>query len=192
MKQLPFDRYFVNVFSGLMKLLHFTSIPVLFLVLPLWALADEHEKEAQAETDESKLTIERIFDSKDFDSKSYVGKWKEDSSGYYRSKKSAETDDGRDIVLIDPESGNEQVVVAAQDLIPPGQSSPLKLDAYTFSEDESKLLIYTNSKRVWRRNSRGDYWVLDQTGLGLKQIGAQFPPASLMHAKLSPDGTRAG
>ena len=26
---------------------------------------------------------------------------------------------------------------------------------------KSKLLIYTNSKRVWRTNSRGDYWVLD-------------------------------
>ena len=34
-----------------------------------------------------------------------------------------------------------------------------------WSEDFSLLLIYTNSKRVWRRNTLGDYWLLDRSEL---------------------------
>ena len=150
--------------------------------------ADESEKEE----DSGKLTIDRIYESEDFSSKGYSGRWKDDSSGYYRTIGSAGTKVGRDIVLIDPGTGETNVVVAAQDLIPVGISSPLSLDDYKFSKDESKLLIYTNSKKVWRRRTRGDYWVLDRTGLGLKKLGGDFNPATLMHAKFSPDGGKVG
>src|SRR5262249_26327414 len=60
------------------------------------------------------------------------------------------------------------------------------------SEDHGKLLLYTNSKRVWRQNTRGDYWILDRTTGSLKKIGADAPESSLMFAKFSPDGTRVG
>src|SRR6185312_3709479 len=74
---------------------------------------------------------------------------------------------------------------------PPGHAEPMTMQGYTFSADGKKLLIYTNSKKVWRQNTRGDYWVLDLGTHGLKQIGAGRPVSSLMFAKLSPDGTKA-
>ena len=48
-----------------------------------------------------------------------------------------------------------------------GVSSPLSLARYAFSKDRSKLLVFTNTKRVWRHDDRGDYWVLDRSSLGL-------------------------
>jgi dipeptidyl-peptidase-4 len=37
--------------------------------------------------------------------------------------------------------------------------------------DEQKLLIFTNSARVWRSNTRGDYWVLDLKADTLAKLG---------------------
>lgn len=166
-------------------------VPV-FIAFGAALVVSAADLEKAPDTDAGRLTIERIYQSDDFSSKSYSGRWKDDSSGYFQAIPSVETQGGRDILLIDPGSGGTNVVVAAQDLIPAGESSPLDLDEYTFSKDESKLLIYTNSKKVWRRRTRGDYWVFDRTGLGLKQLGGDAEPATLMHAKFSPDGFRVG
>ncbi|HWB90659.1 MAG TPA: S9 family peptidase [Puia sp.] len=83
------------------------------------------------------------------------------------------------------------VVVDATLLVPPGLAGPLAIQNFSFSDDGKKLLIYTNSKKVWRQNTRGDYWVLDLGTHALKQLGVSRPPSSLMFAKISPDGTRA-
>ena len=57
--------------------------------------------------------------------------------------------------------------------------------------DGRRLLIFTNTRKVWRQNTRGDYWVLDVGGGGApKKLGGPAPEASLMFAKFSPDGTR--
>jgi dipeptidyl-peptidase-4 len=83
--------------------------------------------------------------------------------------------------------------VAATQLTPSGAQEPLQLEDYTWSDDGSKLLIYTSSERVWRDNTRGDYWVLDRTSGGLRKLGGpEAKPASLMFAKFSPDGQRVG
>ena len=50
--------------------------------------------------------------------------------------------------------------------------------------------MFTNTVRVWRRNTRGDYWVLDVASGALRKLGGVAPPSSLMFAKFSPDGTR--
>ena len=88
--------------------------------------------------------------------------------------------------------GFERTVVAeAAVLTPAGQGQPLVPQAYSFNDDEKKLLLFTNTKKVWRLNTRGDYWILDLTTHTLKQLGAGRPASSLMFAKLSPDGTKA-
>ena len=75
-------------------------------------------------------------------------------------------------------------------LTPAGAEKPIELRGYGFSADGSKMLVYTNTKRVWRYESRGDYWFLDLTGKSLRKLGASLPESSLMFAKFSPDGTR--
>jgi dipeptidyl-peptidase 4 len=60
-----------------------------------------------------------------------------------------------------------------------------------WSDDRSKILIYTNTSRVWRVNSKGDYWYFDlKTGAG-RQLGKGQPPSSLQFAKISADNKYA-
>ena len=54
----------------------------------------------------------------------------------------------------------------------------------------NRVLVFTNSKRVWRQNTRGDYWVLDRKSGVLRKLGNSGPPSTLMFAKFSPDGTK--
>jgi dipeptidyl-peptidase-4 len=82
------------------------------------------------------------------------------------------------------------VLIAASDLIPSGLKDPLHIDSYEWSADMSKVLIYTNSRRVWRANTRGDYWVFDRRSKSLHKLGGDAAPSTLMFAKFSPDGSR--
>ncbi|MFQ5742711.1 MAG: S9 family peptidase [Acidobacteriota bacterium] len=142
--------------------------------------------------DPSLLTLERLFSSRDFSPQRFgPARWLEDGSGYTTLEKS-ETAAGRDIVRYQPRSGRREVLVAAAHLVPAGTSEPLTIDDYRWSEDGHKLLIYTNSKRVWRQNTRGDYWVLDLGRGSLQQLGGDVEPSTLMFAKFAPDGRRVG
>lgn len=95
------------------------------------------------------------------------------------------------IVRVDlPESTETPLVTAAQ-LTPVGAAGPLRPRHFSFSDDAQKLLIFTNSKRVWRYDTRGDYWVLDRKTNALRQLGRDLPASSLMFAKFSPDGQKA-
>ena len=83
------------------------------------------------------------------------------------------------------------VLVDAAKLVVPGQPAPLAIDDYAWSKDGKRLLIFTNTKKVWRQNTRGDYWVLDLAGRAARASwAASAPESSLMFAKFSPDGTR--
>src|SRR6185436_9653687 len=90
----------------------------------------------------------------------------------------------------DAASGARTILVAASALVPPGTKTPLDIDDYTWSADNRRLLVFTNTRRVWRQNTRGDYWVLDIGTGALKKIGGRVDEAALMFAKFSPDGTR--
>ncbi|WP_119080753.1 S9 family peptidase [Chitinophaga alhagiae] len=81
--------------------------------------------------------------------------------------------------------------ITAQALTPAGAKAPLAVAGFTFSPDERKVLIFTNTRKVWRYHTRGDYWLLDRGTGTLRQLGKNLPEASLMFAKLSPDGTKA-
>ncbi|WP_299289193.1 S9 family peptidase, partial [uncultured Mucilaginibacter sp.] len=71
-------------------------------------------------------------------------------------------------------------------------TAPLAVRSFTFSDDGKKVLIYTNSKKVWRYDTRGDYWVADLAAKTLKQVGSARPVSSLMFAKFSPDAGKVG
>jgi dipeptidyl-peptidase-4 len=86
-------------------------------------------------------------------------RWMKDNQGYSTLEPS--TNGGDDIARYDASSGARTVLVSAKQLIPAGEKNALGIDDYEWSEDNSKLLIFTNTKRVWRYNTRGDYWMLD-------------------------------
>ncbi len=136
------------------------------------------------------LTLERIFASGDFASDRFgPARWLTDGSGYTTVEPSGVVR-GLDIIRYDPESAARTILVDARRLIPEGQDQPLILEDYEWSDDGTKLLIYTNSQRVWRVNSRGDYWVLDLESDRLQQLGGDSEESTLMFAKFSPQADR--
>ena len=85
----------------------------------------------------------------------------------------------------------QQVLVSSQLLVPAGEKQPLEIKSLALSDDQKKILIYTNTKRVWRYETRGDYWIYNLYDSSLRQLGKSLPPSSLMFAKFSPDGLKA-
>ncbi|MDN5200086.1 S9 family peptidase [Fulvivirgaceae bacterium BMA10] len=148
--------------------------------------------QAQTSNDPSILSLERIFSSSEFSSDWFgPARWIDSGDGYTTLENSADHPGYRDIVRYETSSGGRTILVSANKLVPEGAEDPLYVENYHWSEDKSKLLIYTNSKRVWRQNTRGDYWVLDLQSWSLKQLGGiKAAPSTLMFAKFSPDGGR--
>lgn len=141
------------------------------------------------EKDESLLTIDRIFNSDEFRMDRFgPARWLENIQLYTTLEKNEKGYD--EIVQYDPETGAKKVIVSASQLTPKDRKTPLEIDDYHWSRNESQLLIFTNTKRVWRANTRGDYWVLDLESSKLLQLGTKFEPSTLMFAKFSPQGDR--
>src|SRR4051794_13813386 len=104
-------------------------------------------------------------------------RWAKDGKSYYAIESNT-------IVRYDLPGFQKVVLVDAAALTPAGQSQPLAVQNFSFSDDGKKVLVYTNSKKVWRLNTRGDYWVLDLSAHSLKQLGKDRPASSLMFAKI--------
>lgn len=99
--------------------------------------------------------------------------------------------DGGEIVQLDARDNSKRTVLVSKALLTPqGQQAPIEVRRFAFSEDGSKVLIHTNTRKVWRYDTRGDYWVADLKGNTMKQLGKGRPESSLMFAKFSPDGSR--
>jgi dipeptidyl-peptidase-4 len=108
-------------------------------------------------------------------------KWAIDGNSYYRLEKN-------ELIQYTLPDNKPAVIVSKLQLTPKGGTVPLQLSYYSFSADQQKVLLFTNTKKVWRLNTRGDYWILDRSSGTLNQIGRSLPPSSLMFAKFSPDG----
>lgn len=93
---------------------------------------------------------------------------------------------------LDTRDSAKKTVVITKEMLTPQAKPALAVSGFKFSDDDSKVMIFTNTKRVWRYNTRGDYWVYDIKAKTLKQLGIGKPESSLMFAKFSPDGTKAG
>ncbi|MGH7523795.1 MAG: S9 family peptidase [Gemmatimonadales bacterium] len=135
--------------------------------------------------------LQRIFASPEFNPERF-GPVRFVGQGAYTAVESSPTlKAGADIVRYDIATGQREVMVRAEQLVPAGKTAPLAVEGYSWSPDQQQLLLFTNTARVWRQNTRGDYWVLDRkTGALRKLGGSDAPPSSLMYAKFSPNGDR--
>ncbi len=138
----------------------------------------------------SRLTLDRIFAAKEFKARSLNRyHWSKQTASYFTIV--ANNDGPQELVRHDLNTGTSETLVPTSALTPAGAAAPLKIQDFAFSSDETKLLLYTNTHRVWRQNTRGDYWVLEPSKPGsLRQLGGDAKPATLMFAKFSPDGSK--
>ncbi|MGE8292643.1 MAG: DPP IV N-terminal domain-containing protein, partial [Sphingobacterium sp.] len=94
------------------------------------------------------------------------------------------------IEIVDPKNGNRGIFLSQQSLIPKGSNTAIKVENFSISKNRELILIYTNSKKVWRENTRGDYWVYNKKSNQLMQLGHQFPSSQLMFAKFNPQANK--
>lgn len=155
------------------------------LILALGVLISLHAQNA-----ETTLKLEDIYRNGTYSTRYYRSlRWMEDSRHYTTLEANGERGCS-EIVRYNARSGEKVVLVGADMLIPGEGKDPLQVRDYHWSADNSKLLLFTNTRRVWRYHTRGDYWVLDLSSGRLQQLGAGLESATLMFAKFSPDGSR--
>lgn len=117
--------------------------------------------------------------------------WLKDGERYSCLETNTETG-GTDVVAYRAKDNAREVIIPSSMLVDKASGKPISVRSISWSSDNSKVLIYNNTKRVWRYDTRGDYWVLDLETGTLRQIGKERSESSMMFAKFSPDGTRVG
>ncbi len=139
------------------------------------------------------LTLDRIFNSYEFFPEFFgPAKWLKDGLGYTTLEYPGRAFDKPELVKYDAKTGARTLLMESKNFIPEGKEIPLETDDYTWSPDGDHLLLFANTSRVWRTNTRGDYWIYDLRSKKLEQIGVFAEPSTLMFAKFSPDGKKVG
>ena len=114
--------------------------------------------------------------------------WMKDGEHYSKMERNAEGT--IDVMAYSAKDNSKEVLIPASKLVNPETGKPISVRSFAFTDDNQKVLIYTNTRQVWRYDTRGDYWVLDVQSGKLQQLGKHCPEATLMFAKFSPDGTK--
>lgn len=129
------------------------------------------------------LTVEQIFGSGDFSSRSVSVRWMPD--GRHWSTVDRDSLDREELWRVEAETGTREKLISAAELIPAGYSEPLKIEGHTFSVEGRRLLIFTESQQVWRARTQGRYYVFDFPTRRLIPVSDE--EGWQMFAKLSPD-----
>ena len=100
--------------------------------------------------------------------------WNESETGYFTIK-------DNNIVLVSTRGKEDKVILSSS------QVNNLEIESFSFSQSKNKILIFTQSVKVWRYNTRGDYWVYDFKKNEIQKLGRNMSSSSLMFAKFSPN-----
>ncbi len=161
-----------------------------YFLMALWVLLPY--KPAFGQADPSKLTIDRIFNSGDFKAGFERSPRWFDASTATQLEPSESIKGFHNLIRFNPVTGEKTTLVPAEKLIPENAKNPLRVSNYSFSKDQSSLLLFTNTVKVWRQETRGDYWLLHLPTSKLTRLGGDAKPSTLQFAKFSPDGKNIG
>jgi dipeptidyl-peptidase 4 len=136
------------------------------------------------------LTVHSIWGSREYASDLVDVTWMKDGNAYTVIEEDASGN--TDLWRVDALTGTRQLLVRGADLVPPGGGGgkPIAIEEYSFSADGSRLLLFTNSARVWRQNTKGTFYVWELAGKRLVPVSAL--PGYQQFAKFSPDGRMVG
>src|SRR5205814_4249525 len=134
------------------------------------------------------LTVHSIWGSREYESDLVDVAWMKDGKAYTTLEEGASGN--TDLYRVDALTGTKQLLVRGADLIGPGGGKPIVIEEYRFSSDGAKLLVFTNSARVWRQNTKGTFFVWDFASRRLIPLSARA--GYQQFAKFSPDGRMVG
>ena len=127
---------------------------------------------------QDKISLENVLDGT-FRTES-IGRydWKNSSDAYYFSKRS---DEGLDFYEYNLASNDSLKAFTVK-------KSVINNFSYSFSPDQTKLLLKKNSVKLWRHSSYGSYYVYDILSESLTPVTSD--PHSLRNVKFSPDSNK--
>ncbi len=155
-----------------------------------------------AQVDPGMLTMDRIYSGKEFNQERMPAyQWLNDGKSYVVIERSDKAD-AQNIVKYDIESGKGRPVIRDASFSVDGDFK--RIEALTLSDDESKLLLFMNSQRVWRSNTKGAYTIVDLSRerknrplreavanpTSVKKLGKGLVSSSLMFSKFSSDNSK--
>src|SRR5947207_15740976 len=130
------------------------------------------------------LAVHTIWGSREFASDLVDLSWMKDGTAYTTIDEDASGN--TDLYRVDAVTGAKRLLVRGADLVPAGGGHPVTIEEYRFSGDASKLLVFTNSVRVWRENTKGTFFVWDLAARRLIPVSAK--PGYQQFANFYPDG----
>ncbi|MEP0546735.1 MAG: S9 family peptidase [Rhodothermales bacterium] len=140
-------------------------------------------------TDAAELTLESLFASPTFYGKGFQGgRWAE-SGPVVRYIERSDESGATDLMEYDLEADTRIRLIDGSQLKKPDADGLLQIEDYAYSADRSRVLLYTDSERVWRLNTKGYYYVYDVEAGTLAPV-ADRAAGLQMFAKFSPDGER--
>lgn len=138
----------------------------------------------------SKLKLEEVVNGSVMSGRG-VGaiNWMKDGERYSRIEPTGAGGE-RGLVAYTAKDNRREVLIPAEKFVDPATGKHIGIYSVSWSPNNDKLLVFTNTRRVWRYNTRGDYWVMDLKKGTLKKLGASLPESTLMFAKFSPDASK--
>ncbi|MDT7856608.1 S9 family peptidase [Rubrivirga sp. S365] len=137
----------------------------------------------------AELTLEKLFASPEFAAESFQGgRWAESGARllYVDQDREAGTSN---LVEMDLENDGRRVLIDGSVLAKPDGEGLVQIEDYAYSADGSKALLYTDSERVWRLNTKGYYYVFDLETNALRPV-ADRSEGLQMFAKFDPAAQR--
>lgn len=143
------------------------------------------------QADREQLTLEDIHASGTFVPQRFQGgSWAEEGPVITFVEEDASTD-ATHLYSRNLETQVRERLIDGNDLYAADVDRLIRIEGYQYSPDRSKVLIYTDSERVWRYNTKGYYYVYDRNTERLKPL-ARRDDGFQMFAKFSPDGQQVG
>ena len=142
---------------------------------------------AAQSTNPAELSLESLFASSTFSGQGFRGgRWAESGPVVRYIQRDADSG-ATDLMEYNLESDTRIRLIDGSQLQKPDSDGLLQIEDYAYSADRSRVLLYTDSERVWRLNTKGYYYVYDLQSGTLAPV-ADRAKGLQMFAKFSPDG----
>jgi dipeptidyl-peptidase-4 len=135
------------------------------------------------------LSVERIFGSADFRPATFSAQWTNDGASLVLVETNEQTE-ATDVWVQGIRTNQRTRLVDGATLLLADSTRPVQIEETVWSPDGTKLLLFSNSQRVWRQNTKGLYSVYDTVTRRLTPLSTE--PGWQQFAKFSPDGSRIG
>lgn len=196
------------------KALHSLPSLILILIFIFFTHASAQEIPESNKLPPDKLTIDDILSGKYRQQAAPRIEWINGGEYYITLESSTSYPGTVDFIRYNTSTQEREILIKGHLFQPKDKNIPVtnKMQSFELSPDGTKMMVFVNTKRVWRTNTRGDYWVLDLKTNKLTQLGPgksipenqfndermQFyggrekliPESNLMFAKFSPDSRK--